>query len=154
MERALNTRKVDVEIVVCRMNFDNGKSSYFCRLLDMNDEFAPGENWKIAESDCRGLDGLATFAVGQLERFLAIKHPLGDWFAIRFPQESIGIANVFGQLLLYQGLSSEEQAEIFGYFANENWFHSQIKFRARASGLPSLVGNSTSLNSDVIFNCV
>lgn len=119
MERALNTRKTDVEVVVCRLGLESGQITYFCRLFDMREEFTPGENLKFAEASCQGLNGLAAFAVGQLQGFLDREHSFGDWFAIRFPQESIGIANVFGQLLLHQGLSSEEQAEFFGYFAKE-----------------------------------
>lgn len=118
MKRLLNTRKIDVEIVVCKSGHENGGASYFCRLFDMRHEFSPGEYEKFYETNVANLEALALCTVVQLQRFLDREHPFGDWFAIRFPQESTGIVNVYGQFILYQGLSSDEQREFFQYFAH------------------------------------
>lgn len=114
MERMLGLTfkngKADIEILVCKWEFEGGKFSYGCKLLY--------ENGSVGEGINQNLEELAHWVASILEKKVQ-EYDSIEWFVVHFPVNHIVSANIHGQLNLLTSLSVDEQRKFFGYFAAE-----------------------------------
>ena len=107
MEKILGSNP-DIEIVVCKYEFyDDNQCTYGCKIFSGGDSRGEASNSSLA--------ALAIFAVEQIDKLF--KQYDREWCVVRFPNNSLVSANMFGQLHLLKGLSENEQRTFFIHFA-------------------------------------
>lgn len=112
MERFLGTTAA-IEILVCKLELEDCKTTqnatYDCKVFSGTDGYGEIINSSLVD--------IASFAATQVKELL--DQGIGEECVVRFPENHLISANIYGRLHLLTGLSDSEQHMFFACFARE-----------------------------------